>query len=138
MTSFASSFGSAGASSLGVAATGTTTAGYHNPNNDKLVNQPPNDTVSSIAFSPKALAPNNFLVAGSWDNEVRLWQIQSSGDTSPIGMIQHEAPVLDVAWSADGMTIFSVGCERIGKMWNPATNQVGMCVATAKQLVKCV
>ncbi|EME26257.1 hypothetical protein Gasu_61000 isoform 2 [Galdieria sulphuraria] len=122
MTTFGSSFGNPGTSSLASAA--GVTAGIHNPNNDKLVNQSPNDTVSSIAFSPKALAPNNFIVAGSWDNEVRLWQIQASGDTSPIGMIQHEAPVLDVAWSADGMTIFSVGCERTGKMWNPATNQV--------------
>lgn len=31
--------------------------------------QPPADSVSSLSFSPKA----NFLVAGSWDNQVHLF-----------------------------------------------------------------
>jgi mRNA export factor len=37
-----------------------------NPNNDLEVVPPPNDTVSALAWSPKA----NFLVATSWDNGV--------------------------------------------------------------------
>lgn len=32
----------------------------------KKVMQPPNDSISSLCFSPKA----NFLVATSWDNQV--------------------------------------------------------------------
>jgi mRNA export factor len=38
-----------------------------NPNKDIEVPQAPEDGISSLAWSPKA----NFLVAGSWDNQVR-------------------------------------------------------------------
>jgi len=41
-----------------------------NPNKDFEVTQPPDDTVSAMAFSP-ATMQQNFLVAGSWDNSVR-------------------------------------------------------------------
>lgn len=40
-----------------------------NPNKDFEVTQPPDDTVSALAFSPAALQ-QNFLIAGSWDNTV--------------------------------------------------------------------
>ena len=39
----------------------------HNPNKDFEVQQPPTDGISSLNFSPKA----NYLVATSWDNQVR-------------------------------------------------------------------
>lgn len=40
-----------------------------NPNKDFEVTQPPDDTVSALAFSPAAMQ-QNFLIAGSWDNSV--------------------------------------------------------------------
>ena len=39
----------------------------HNPMKDFEVQQPPDDSISKIAFSPNA----NYLIAGSWDNNVR-------------------------------------------------------------------
>lgn len=41
-----------------------------NPNKDFEVTQPPDDTISAMAFSPAAMQ-QNFLIAGSWDNSVR-------------------------------------------------------------------
>ncbi len=41
----------------------------HNAMKDIEVTSPPDDSVSSLAFSPGVL-PNTFLVAGSWDNNV--------------------------------------------------------------------
>jgi len=41
-----------------------------NPNKDFEVTQPPDDTVSAMAFSP-ATMQQNFLIAGSWDSSVR-------------------------------------------------------------------
>ena len=38
----------------------------HNPMKDLEVAQPPGDSISKIAFSPKA----NYLIASSWDNNV--------------------------------------------------------------------
>ena len=42
-------------------------ASTHNPMKDFEVQQPPDDSISKIAFSPNA----NYLIAGSWDNNVR-------------------------------------------------------------------
>ena len=50
---------------------GTVTPSTANPMKDFEVVSPPDDSVSSLAFSPAAL-PQNFLVAGSWDNNVSI------------------------------------------------------------------
>ena len=75
----------------------------HNPNKDFEVTSPPSDGVSSLAFSPVA----NLLVAGSWDNQVRCWDVQPNGTSLPKAATQHDQRVLCTAWSADGTTVFS-------------------------------
>ncbi|KAK9096818.1 hypothetical protein Sjap_022315 [Stephania japonica] len=87
-----------------------------NPNKSVEVVQPPTDSVSSLCFSPKA----NFLVATSWDNQVRCWEIVRSGTTIgsvPKASISHDQPVLCSAWKDDGTTVFSGGCDKQVKMW---------------------
>lgn len=42
------------------------------PIKDFEVTQPPDDSVSALAFSP-ATIQQNFLIAGSWDNTVSIW-----------------------------------------------------------------
>jgi len=91
----------------------------HNPNKDIEVAQPPTDGISSLAFSPKA----NYLVAGSWDNQVRCWEIQNTGTTIPKAAISHDGPVLSVNWSGDGTRVFSGGCDNKAKCWTLQTNQ---------------
>lgn len=83
-----------------------TTVTNTNPMKDYEVVQPPDDSISSLAFSPSTL-PQNFLIAGSWDNNVRCWEIEQSGTSIPKSMQSCGAPVLDVAWSDDGT---KVGC----------------------------
>lgn len=99
------------------------TAQPHNPNGDVPLNEPPSDTVQSLAFSPTALAPKSFLVSASWDSEVRCWEVQSNGTSAPVGMIKHDAPVMDVAWNADGRSVFSAGADKVAKMWMLGGNQ---------------
>jgi mRNA export factor len=111
------SFGSAGTS-------GVINSTTLNPNNDFLVSDPPNDTISSLRFSPAALLPRNFVVATTWDNEVRLWEVHPNGATQGVGLIRHEAPVLASTWNSDGTRIFSAGCDRVCRMWDPATNAI--------------
>ncbi|KAF3675215.1 Protein RAE1 [Capsicum annuum] len=80
------------------------------------VQQPPADSVTSLCFSPKA----NLLVATSWDNQVRCWEVMGSGTnigTVPKAAISHEQPVLCSAWKDDGTTVFSGGCDKQVKMW---------------------
>lgn len=75
----------------------------HNPNKDLEVASPPTDGVSCLAFSPVS----NLLVAGSWDNQVRCWDVQPNGQAVPKAATAHDQPVLCTAWSADGTAVFS-------------------------------
>ncbi|KAL4377584.1 hypothetical protein GQ457_02G016820 [Hibiscus cannabinus] len=80
------------------------------------VAQPPSDSVSSLSFSPKA----NFLIATSWDNQVRCWEISWNGTavgSTPKASITHDQLFLCSAWKDDGMTVFSGGCDKQVKMW---------------------
>lgn len=62
-------FGSGGFSSNAGVFSNTAAAQPTNPMKDFEVVSPPDDSISSLAFSPATL-PQNFLIAGSWDNQV--------------------------------------------------------------------
>ena len=82
------------------------------------VNPPIADGVSSLKFSPKA----NLLVATSWDNQVRVWDVQTNGQAVPKASHQHQQPALCCAWSADGARVFSGGCDNQAKVWDLGSN----------------
>ena len=81
-----SSFGSSG---FGGASTGGISLGlgnHPNPMKDAEVTNPPDDSVSCLRFSPPSIPNTSFLIAGSWDNNVRCWEIQSNGTSVPKSM----------------------------------------------------
>lgn len=93
-----------------------------NPNRDHEVQSPPKDGISCLAFSPNNY---NFLVAGSWDCQLRLWQtgfsgasIQSEGKAA----VNHEGPILCASWSKDGSRVFAGGCDNKARVWSLAQN----------------
>lgn len=49
-------------------ALGGTMAGSHNPAKDYELQQPPEDSMSALKFSPNS----NYLVASSWNNTVSV------------------------------------------------------------------
>lgn len=77
-----------------------------NPMQDFEVVSPPDDSISSLAFSPASI-PQNFLVAGSWDCNVRCWEVEQSGKTVPKSMQSMAAPVLAVCWSDVSLLIIN-------------------------------
>ena len=93
MAAFGAPFGSSLAS---------TTSNY-NANKDVEVSSPPPDSISSLSFSPVA----NYLIATSWDNQVRCYEIQANGQSAGKAMTSHDQPVLCSDWSADGSTVFT-------------------------------
>ncbi|KAI1295440.1 mRNA export factor [Halotydeus destructor] len=97
-----------------------------NPMKDVEVVSAPDDSISSLAFSPQSLQ-QNFLVAGSWDNQIRLWEVGQQGQnqwtTVPKAQQTHTGPVLDVAWSDDGSKVFTASCDKTVKMWDLGSNQ---------------
>lgn len=124
-----------------------------NPNKDFEVVSPPEDSIASLAFSPSALQ-QNFLVAGSWDCNLRCWEVEQTGKTVPKSMQMMGGAVLDLAWSdvpnllsfsqiyfaykqfylncfislQDGTKVFAASCDKMVKCWDLGSNQ---CVQVA-------
>ena len=139
-------FGQTGFSRTSYLGGGTVTAPSttSNPMKDFAVTSPPDDTVSCMAFSP-ATIPQNFLIAGSWDNNVRCWEVDQTGNTIPKSQQTMQGPVLDVAWSdvrniytilfiknvnffhyhtlQDGSKVFMAGCDKMAKCWDLTSDQ---------------
>ncbi|PWN49212.1 WD40 repeat-like protein [Violaceomyces palustris] len=80
-----------------------------------------NDSVSALSFSPTA----DFLAVASWDTFVRIYKVDktSSQLVTPWQQYQHEAPVLDVCWSADGSKVISAGADKVARCFDMNTNQ---------------
>ncbi|KAL5699437.1 Poly(A)+ RNA export protein rae1 [Ranunculus cassubicifolius] len=106
-----------------------------NPNKSFEVVQPPTDGISSLNFSRMG----NFLVGTSWDNQVRCWEIQKSGNSVRSVLkasISHDQPVLCSAWKDDGTTVFSGGCDKQVKMWPLMSGGQAVTVAMHDQPIK--
>nr|XP_044997694.1 mRNA export factor-like [Jaculus jaculus] len=113
-----SKFGSNGSS---VGTFGSAAADHHNPMKDIEVTSSPDDSIGCLSFSPASL-PGNFLVAGSWANDVRCWEVQDNGQTVPKAQHIHAGPVLGVCWSDDGSKVFTASCDKTAKMWDLNSN----------------
>ncbi|KAJ2802428.1 RNA export factor gle2 [Coemansia guatemalensis] len=97
------------------------------------ISQPPTDAVSEVAFSPKA----NFLAASSWDNEVRIWEIQSNGTSLGKASFSHQSPALCCTWSRDGGKVVSGGADKAGRMIDMATGQTSQ-IAQHDGPIRCI
>jgi len=99
-------------------------ASSNNPNNDVEVTAgaAPTDSISSLSWSPKA----NYLAAGSWDNQMRVWEISPTGQVQPKSSTTGEGPVLCSTWGGDGSNIFFSGCDSKVRCWSLGTNQTSV------------
>jgi mRNA export factor len=95
----------------------------------------PDDTISSLKFSPGTSMAKNFLLAGSWDCSVRCWEVSDTGSTIPKAMKTMTGPVLDVNWHDDGTKAFVAGADKTARMWDLAADTV-MQVAAHDNAVK--
>jgi mRNA export factor len=62
---------------------------------DVALNQPPEDSISDMAFSPAS----DHLAVASWDKKVRIYEINEQGLSDGKALFEHEAPVLSCCWS---------------------------------------
>lgn len=69
------------------------------------VDQPPSDAVSCLRFSPEGLQ-STFLASTSWDNLVRIWEVQGNGATVPKAEKSHQGPALSCCWSTVFVSLF--------------------------------
>ncbi|CAO3599930.1 unnamed protein product [Absidia cylindrospora] len=86
---------------------------------DMAISSPPPDGISDLGFSSQA----DYLAASSWDNQIRIYEIQPTGQSIPKASYSHEAPALCVDWSKDGTKVVSGGADKAGRMFDVATGQ---------------
>jgi len=86
---------------------------------DLEITSPPTDGISSVVFSPNM---PNYLCATSWDNNVRVWEVDpNSRNSQQRAQTAHDQPVLCASWSLDGK-IYSAGCDGKAKCWDLGSN----------------
>lgn len=81
-------------------------ADVENPQWDCEVKSPPDDAVTCLSFSPASITQANYLIAGSCNNTVNFWEVQSTGNSILMMQQSMTASVLDVTWSH--VTCFSL------------------------------
>ncbi|CDH51264.1 poly rna export protein [Lichtheimia corymbifera JMRC:FSU:9682] len=86
---------------------------------DFEVASPPSDGISALDFSSQA----DYLAVSSWDNQVRIYEVQPNGSTIPKASYSHEGPALCVSWSKDGNKIASGGADKAARMFDVTTGQ---------------
>ncbi|CAO3617175.1 unnamed protein product [Cunninghamella echinulata] len=79
----------------------------------------------------------DFLAVSSWDSQVRIYEVQPSGNTLPKAAYSHEGPVLDVTWSKDGTKLVSGGADKAGRLFDVNTGQSSQ-IAEHSEPIKCV
>eukprot|EP00040_Diaphanoeca_grandis_P016852 m.87402 g.87402 ORF g.87402 m.87402 type:complete len:362 (-) comp26067_c0_seq1:28-1113(-) len=102
------------------------------PNNqqpapDPMLANPPADSVQCIEWSPTA----NYIASGSWDNEMRVWEVQNQGQQvhsqvkadSAQKQNKHTGAVFDLSWDNTGSKVFSASADKTVKMWDLNTQQ---------------
>lgn len=85
--------------------------------------EPPTDSISCLKFSPESV-PQTFLIATSWAQDIRCWEIQDSGKSIPKAAKNFDAPLLSAAWSSDGSKVFTASCDKTAKMWDLQSDQI--------------
>lgn len=88
--------------------------------NDILVNNPPEDSIEDISFSPQ----QDLLAVASWDKKVRIYEIDpNTGNNQGKALYEHNAPVFSSRWSTDGTKVVSGGADNQVKIFDLATQQ---------------
>jgi mRNA export factor len=62
---------------------------------DVPVKDLPTDSISQISFSTKS----DHLAVSSWDNKVRIYAIDNSGNSEGKALFDFDAPALGVCWA---------------------------------------
>ncbi|KAG6003746.1 RNA export factor gle2 [Claviceps maximensis] len=112
-------FGTSSASSTTSSATPNTVGDLKS---DVALSNPPTDTISDLSFSPAPNGPD-FLAVSSWDNKVRVYEIDQNGQSQGRHVYEHSQPVLSCDFSKDGTKLASAGADKNVKVCDLASQQ---------------
>ncbi len=72
------------------------------------------DWVYAVAWSPDG----RLLSAAGVDRSIRVWQVSPQGGRVVHSVFAHEAPVVRLAYAADGKTLYSLAEDGAAKAWD--------------------
>jgi serine/threonine protein kinase len=75
------------------------------------------NSVRSVAFS----RDSRTLASGSWDNIIKLWDVQTQRQIATL--TGHSSFVQSLAFSPDGRTLASGSCDKMIKLWDVQTQR---------------
>jgi len=104
---------------------------------DVALSNPPEDSISDIAFSQAQNQANDFLAVASWDNKVRLYEIAQTGESQGRLAYNHNGPVFNVDFSKDGTKVVSGGADNEVKVCDLASQQ-NAAIGQHQKPVRCV
>ncbi|KAI6711300.1 hypothetical protein PZA11_003624 [Diplocarpon coronariae] len=103
--------------------------------NDVALNNPPDDSISDLAFSPQSM----HLAVASWDKKVRIYEITSTGGSTGKAFFDSEGPVLSCDWSPDGTKVVGAGADKAARVIDlGAGTNTSTQVAAHDQPIRCV
>ncbi|KAJ4159966.1 uncharacterized protein LMH87_007901 [Akanthomyces muscarius] len=89
---------------------------------DVALSDPPTDTITALSFSP-GQSQQDFLAISSWDNKVRIYEINQNGQSQGRHAFEHSQPVFDCDFSKDGTKIASASADKNVKVCDLASQQ---------------
>lgn len=105
---------------------------------DVQVSDPPTDSISDLAFSPAS----DHLAVSSWDNKVRIYEIDQNGQSKGVAYFEHQGPALNVCWTKDGRKVIGAGADKAARMLDLGAGQTqasqAQQVAVHDQPIRCV
>ncbi|KAL1893268.1 RNA export factor gle2, partial [Ceratocystis pirilliformis] len=119
------------------ASSSTTNSTTGDLSKDVALSNPPEDTISSMSFSPAASQASDFLAVSSWDKKVRIYEVAPNGQSEGRHAFEHEGPVLSCDFSKDGTKVASAGADKQIKVCDLATQQTAQ-IGAHDQPARCV
>ncbi|TLD29006.1 hypothetical protein PspLS_03305 [Pyricularia sp. CBS 133598] len=91
--------------------------------NDVAIANPPEDSISDLAFNPNQADQKDFLAVSSWDKKVRIYEVLGNGTAEGKHAYEHDGPVFSVDYYKDGTKIVSGGADKQAKVCDMNTGQ---------------
>ncbi|KAI1094751.1 WD40 repeat-like protein [Rostrohypoxylon terebratum] len=66
------------------------------------------DTISSVSWSPAS----DHLAAASWDGNVRIYNVTTTGVATGVAMLAVNSPIFDCDWAKDGTIVAAGGADK--------------------------
>ena len=66
---------------------------------DVAIANPPEDSISDLAFNPNPADQKDYLAVSSWDKKVRIYEITQTGQAEGRHFYEHEGPVFSCDFS---------------------------------------